>query len=224
MPAYRTVLAIVVLALTLFAGPGGSVGGVRAQDGTATPGQGAGDIGVVDAGSRTMVNLNDPTALVYQLTVLEFTDPERAAESLQLITDAASGTLPATASTPEAVATTIAGLDETVVDLGDEAVLYYQPDESGAAGIATLFVLDDVYIHQWAVLPVPVEENALLIDPATLSEDLLALAERWFDEEHTGEAIDQLPNLDLFPEGYEVLDESSGLESLGPSASPVAAP
>ncbi|CAA9550173.1 MAG: hypothetical protein AVDCRST_MAG33-823 [uncultured Thermomicrobiales bacterium] len=222
MPGFRTSIAIVATALIV--GLAGSVPSARAQDGTATPTRGASDIGVVDAGSRTLVNLDDPTALVYQLTVLEFTDQERAAESFQLIIDAASGNLPATESTPEAVATTIAGLEETVVDLGDEGVLYYQPDESGAAGIATLFVLEDVYIHQWAVLPVPVEENALLIDPESLSEDLLALAEPWFEEGREGDAIDQLPGLDRFPEGYEILDESSGLDSVGPPASPVVAP
>ena len=185
--------------------------------------QNAADIGVVDAGSRTVWNLSDPEALVYQLTVLEFEDTDRAAFAFRLIVDGASGALENNAATPAAVATTIAGLEETEVDLGDDAIMYYQPDESGAAGIASLFVLIDVYVHQWASLPVPLQENTLRIDPASLPESLLALAEPWFADRHDGDAIAQLPNLEQFPAGYEILNESAGLGQLAP-ASPVAAP
>lgn len=196
-----------------------------AQESTPAPSadQDAADIGVVDAGSRTVWNLSDPEALVYTLTVLEFEDVDRAASAFQLIVDGASDALANNAATPDAVATTIAGLEETDIDLGDDSILYYQPDESGSAGIATLFVLIGVYVHQWATLPVPLQENTLRIDPASLPEALLALADPWFAEEHDGDAIAQLPNLDQFADGYEVLNESSGLGQLAP-ASPVAAP
>ena len=216
----RSMVAMLALTPAVFAAPGSVA---RAQDATPAPAQNAGDIGVVDAGSRTVWNLTDPEALVYQLTVLEFEDEERAATAFQLIVDGANGALAPTAATPDAVATSVAGLEEMDVDLADDAILYYQPDETGSAGIATLFVLDGVYVHQWADLPVPLQENTLLIDPASLPEGLLALAEPWFEEEHVGEAIAQIPDLDQFPADYEVLNESSGLDSLTP-ASPVAAP
>lgn len=216
----RSLVAILALTPAMLVAKGR---GVVAQDATPTPEQTVADIGVIDAGSRTVWNLSDPEALVYQLTVLEFEDDERAASAFNLIVDGASGALEPNDATPDAVATTIAGLEETDIDLSDDAIMYYQPDETGAAGIATLFVLDGVYVHQWADLPVPLQENTLLIDPASLPEGLLALAEPWFGEEHEGEAIAQIPNLDQFPVGYEILDESSGLDSLAP-ASPVAAP
>ncbi len=216
----RSMVAIVAMTPALLMAKGR---GVEAQDATPTPEQTVGDIGVVDAGSRTVWNLSDPEALVYQLTVLEFEDEERSKAAFQLIVDGASGALAPNDATPDAVATTIAGLEETDIDLADDAIMYYQPDESGSAGIATLFILDGVYVHQWADLPVPLQENALLIDPASLPEGLLALAEPWFGGEHEGGAVSQIPGLDQFPAGYEVLNESSGLDSLSP-ASPVAAP
>ncbi len=218
----RSVVAMLALTPALLAASGPVV---RAQESTPAPGEdrNAADIGVVDAGSRTVWNLSDPEALVYQLTVLEFADPDRAASAFRLIVDGASGALENNAATPEAVATTIAGLEETDIDLGDDAIMYYQPDETGAAGIATLFVLTDVYVHQWATLPVPLQENTLRIDPASLPAGLLALAEPWFADEHDGDAIAQLPDLDQFPAGYEVLNESSGLSQLAP-ASPIAGP
>ncbi len=216
----RSMVGLLALTPAMLAASGPTV---QAQDATPAPEQTVGDIGVVDAGSRTVWNLSDPEALVYQLTVLEFEDDERAAAAFQLIVDGASGALAPNDATPDAVATSVAGLEETDIDLADDAIMYYQPDESGAAGIATLFVLDGVYVHQWAALPVPLQENTLLVDPASLPEGLLALAEPWFDEDHEGDAISQIPSLDQFPPGYEILNESSGLGSLTP-ASPVAAP
>ena len=218
----RSVVAMLALSPALLAATRSAV---SAQESTPAPSedQNAADIGVVDAGSRTVWNLNDPEALVYQLTVLEFADTGRAASAFQLIVDGANGALENDASTPAAVATTIAGLEEIDVDLGDDAIMYYQPDETGAAGIASLFVLIDVYVHQWATLPVPLQENTLRIDPASLPAGLLALAEPWFAEDHDGDAIAQLPGLEQFSAGYEVLNESSGLGQLAP-ASPVAAP
>lgn len=199
------------------------VRGVSAQDATPAPDQSIGDIGVVDAGSRTVLDLNDPEALVFQMTVLAFSDSDRAASAFQLIVDNASGALTTSDATPDAIATTIPGLEETDIDVGDDAVLYYQPDESGAAGIATLFVIDGIYVHQWSDLPVPLQENTLRIDPASLPAGLTALAELWFAQAHEGGAIAQLPGLDSFPAGYEVLNESSGLGEIAP-ASPAAAP
>ena len=218
----RSVVAMMALTPALLVT---SRSAVRAQESTPAPGEdrNAADIGVVDAGARTVWNLNDPEALVYQLTVLEFADTERATSAFQLIIDGASSAIENTSATPEAAATTIPGLEETDVELGDAAVMYYQPDETGAAGIATLFLLTGVYVHQWATLPVPLQENTLRIDPASLPAGLLALAEPWFAEAHEGDAIAQLPNLDQFPAGYEVLNESSGLGQLAP-ASPVAEP
>ena len=182
------------------------------------------EIGVVDAGSRIVWNPNDPAALVYQLTVLEFADADRAASSFDQITDSTSGLLSPTDATPAAEVTAVAGLDEMTVDIADEAVLYYQPDASGAAGIATLFVLDGANVHQWSVLPVPIPENTLRIDPTTLPEALTALAEPWFADGHDGDAIAQLPNVDQFPAGYAVLSETSGLDALGLPADPDATP
>ena len=218
----RSVVAILALTPALLVTTHSAV---SAQESTPAPAEdaNAADIGVVDAGSRTVWNLSDPEALVYQLTVLEFADTDRAASAFQLIVDGASSAVENNAATPVAVATTIAGLEETDVELGDDAIMYYQPDETGAAGIATLFVLIGVYVHQWATLPVPLQENTLRIDPASLPAGLLALAEPWFAEEHDGDAIAQLPGLDRFPAGYEVLNESSGLGQLAP-ASPVAEP
>lgn len=201
-----------------------AMGTAQGQEATPSSPDPAGDIGVVDAGSRSLWNPSDPTALVYQLTVLEFADPARATSSFELITNATSGFLAHNDATPDAVATTVAGLDETDVDLGDRAVLYYQPDESGAAGVATLFVLDGVYVHQWLALPVPLQENTLLIDPASLSDGLLTLARPWFGVGHDGDAIAQLPDLTQFPAGYEVLNETSGLDAIQSPASPVAVP
>ena len=212
------IVAVIALVLTL---AGGATSAVRGQD--ATPSGQASDIGVVDAGSRIVWNLNDPMALVYQLTVLQFADAARAGSSFDLITEATGGLLTPTESTPAAVATSVAGLAEASVDVADRAVLYYQPDETGAAGIATLFVLDGVYVHQWAALPVPLQENTLLIDPASLSEALVTLAESWFGSGHEGAAIAQLPGLAQFPAGYEVLSERSGLDSIQPAATPIAA-
>lgn len=214
------VVGLLVLMLVLM---GTATATGQAQEATPAAPQRASDIGVVDAGSRTVWNLNDPTALVYQFTVLQFADNERAASSFRLITDAASGSISSPDATPQGVPT-VAGLDETPIDLADEAVLYYQPDESGAAGIATLFVLDGVYVHQWTTFPVPLPNNTLLVDPASLSDGLLALAEPWFAEKHDGDAISNLPNLGQFPADYQVLRETSGLDSLQPVASPVSGP
>jgi hypothetical protein len=194
-----------------------------AQEATPAAPERASDIGVIDAGSRTVWNLNDPTALVFQFTVLQFADSERAAASFRLITDAATGSIPSPNATPPVVPI-VPGLNETPIDLADEAVLYYQPDESGAAGIATLFVLDGVYVQQWSTLPVPLPNNTLLVDPASLSDGLLALAEPWFAERHEGDAIAQVPSLAEFPNGYQVLSETSGLDSLQPVASPASGP
>lgn len=216
-------IAVVGLLVLVLVPMGTATATGQAQEATPAAPQRASDIGVVDAGSRTVWNLNDPTALVYQFTVLQFADNERAASSFRLITDAASGSISSPDATPQGVPT-VAGLDETPIDLADEAVLYYQPDQSGAAGIATLFVLDGVYVHQWSTLPVPLPNNTLLVDPARLSDDLLALAEPWFAEQHDGDAITHLPSLAQFPAGYQILSETSGLDSLQPVASPVSGP
>ncbi len=188
----------------------------------ATPaaGRSAADIGVVDAASRTLWNETDATALVYQFTVLVFDTPDQAADSFQSITDRASGFIEADEATPEAVASALESIDRTDVDLADGAVMYYQPDETGSAGIALLFTLDDTAVHQWSTLPVPLQENALLIDPATLPEALLAVAEPWFaaDPEPDGTVLDLLPGLEQVPAGYSVLQESSGIDDLDPTA------
>ena len=221
---HRRFAAMLALGLTLMLTLAFGTVPASAQD--ATPGAGGNPsaIGVVDAGSRIVWNANDPAALVYQLTVLEFADAARAASSFDQITDSTSGLLSPGDATPAAEVTAVAGLDETTVDLADEAVLYYQPDASGAAGIATLFVLDGAFVHQWSVLPVPIPENTLRIDPTTLPEALKALAEPWFVDGHEGDALAQLPNIEQFPTGYEVLSETSGLDALGLPADPDATP
>ncbi|HEV2528042.1 MAG TPA: hypothetical protein VGT61_06335 [Thermomicrobiales bacterium] len=213
-----------VLAAGLIAGAGITAIGraAAAQEATppATPGTGqtAADIGVVDAASRTLWDDTDSTRLVYQFTVLVFDTPEQATDSFRLITDRASGFAEAADATPEAVASTLGTIDRTDVEIGDEAVMYYQPDETGSAGIAILFVLDDTAVHQWSILPVPLQENALLVDPATLPEALLAVAEPWFEADPAeGEVLDLLPGLEQVPEGYTVLQESEGIDDLDPT-------
>ena len=196
---------------------------VAAQDASAdaTPAadQTAADIGVIDAASRTLWNDTDVNALVYQFTVLVFDTPEQAADSFGLITDRASGFVEAEDATPEAVASVLRTIDRTDVDFGDEAVMYYQPDETGSAGIAILFVLDGTAVHQWSTLPVPLQENALLVDPAALPEALREIAEPWFAAEPPVDAdvLALLPGLEQVPPGYSILQESSGLDDLDPT-------
>lgn len=185
------------------------------------------DIGLVDAASRSMWNVNDPTALVYQLNVLVFDTPERARAAFDLVTAATTAAVSATpvAGTPGGAPVPVtSGASVTAVALGDAAQLYYQPDETGAAGIAILFLLDGTALHQWSTLPVPLQENVLLIDPVRVTGEVQALATTWFATDRVGPAPTLLPGLEQLPAGYSVFQETSGLTALTGEATPVAIP
>ena len=188
----------------------GGRSGVTAQD--ATPSANAAAIGVVDAGSRQLWNANDATAPVYGLTVLQFSTANQARSAFATITSASAGYLPA--ATPDPA--TPALLQRTDLPIADGAALYYQPDSNGGVGIATLFVLSGVFVHQWYAVPVPVEQNQLLVDPAVLQQDLTTLAQSWFAVPHDGDAMAQLPTVGQLPSGYSVLAEQAGLSQTQP--------
>ena len=199
------------MALMLVGLMGAVHGGVAAQD--ATPDANAAAIGVVDAGSRQLWNPNDATAPVYGLTVLQFSTADQARSAFTTITNASTGYLPAT---PEATAG-VTALQRTGLSIADGATLYYQPGPNGGAGIATLFVLSGVFVHQWYAVPVPIAQNQLLVDPAVLQQDLTTLAQSWFATPHDGGAMAQLPTVGQLPSGYSVLTEQAGLAQTQPA-------
>lgn len=181
--------------------------------------------GLVDGAYVTYTNEDDFSSI--SLSVFAFEDAESAETTgLDAIVEATSfslndGAPPADDSTPVAdldamESTGIDGLEE----LGDEAVAYEIPFGEGVS-LTNLLVRDGANVHLLSYVAIDLgslEESGTtpeVTDDAVVPIDVLAgIAGPWFEDgiDRDAELIDQIPTVDLLPDGYTETDRQESLE------------